>query len=1157
MSPDNRLVLTSRVLTFANESCKPSYEWSLLSGDIDLLQPEVRTTSLFSPNLVIRPNVLVQGQDYVFELRVTCASGSSGTSRIALLVREPPRGGIFTVSPTSGFSLYTYFLLKAIGWLDSSDEFPLKYSYRIKSGQTEIQLSSSISDNQLRTTVPALQLNVSDSMYEAYVVVCDLGQSCVDSKTVPIQVLNNGNEAKYSEYLDSFIRSAANTGNSEGVVVNSLNLLYLMQQQGIAPTRRASTTWQSNVEYTMDILKILNNTYYQTAGSYTFITFISAPILQASIMDDPTLTEVHLFAMSIISGLVNGSDALEIIQDVAAENLFDAMSGIVQKMRKDVSKVDALFNNTLLLVEDSALRLGSTMLIGHVPYENTLELTSSEILLVLKRLAREQMDLIPTISSPNCFEGTCTSLQLSPSIPGITIDIHLLVWNGIFHPLLKGTSISNQTSVQVTENRLLRNIPYVQIPVQISLPILGISDSVAENVPTCRFWALESHGWSSRGCMGYMDSANVLVCSCFHLTDFSAILFPTRQPDLPNYGKLSLSPFRNTSQYSLIPFMIVSSIVFLAFWAALYGYILDAYALKRRSPALKRSLFERGYLHSEVLKSGARSSSLFFELWKRKMVQLFATQHGIMCLFWNHPSEMIDRPAKFSCLFVYVLSTLILNVILFEQVGFLDQQFLSVGLLTGFALIPVYPILSGIFKVSLRTKRKDKKSAKKRHGNKVFTQEPKIRKPRIEVAANIESFDNGKKLEPMDSTGENLPPRRKEAQASLKSLTIPGIPERRGIRTPEEFAISRPKASTTSIQALSGALQRPPSLPPIRSAFESQVAEREEGNQPKREAKKRKRTSRRSALPRRFYYLLYVPVVTIYALSIFTSLVIGSSMQEVTVKAWIYATVVSLLFEFLIAEPAWLCSVAFIYARARILQATQVMNRHRLNPRIFAEDVHARVEPTQQSPEKQEQELTRAEEDRGFEHAPSLSPVEAKSSPDRFSPSLSGFDESLGRVVQSLLNRSENGTITYEFFEAALTENDLSIDSTSAKSLWKKFASEKVDVAHVSDLIQALSSRQSDQLLFRLFSSCMNMDIRQCLLNDLKQKLSGFMPEVYISTLLKDIDFDGDGYVSYDEVRTGYSSLLWFIQTSNEGESESEIDARVLDQLKSAVDRIG
>lgn len=280
-------------------------------------------------------------------------------------------------------------------------------------------------------------------------------------------------------------------------------------------------------------------------------------------------------------------------------------------------------------------------------------------------------------------------------------------------------------------------------------------------------------------------------------------------------------------------------------------------------------------------------------------------------------------------------------------------------------------------------------------------------------------------------------------------------------------------------------------------------------------------------------------------------------MQEVTVKAWIYATVVSLLFEFLIAEPAWLCSVAFIYARARILQATQVMNRHRLNPRIFAEDVHARVEPTQQSPEKQEQELTRAEEDRGLEPVSSLSPVEAKSSPDRFSPSLSGFDESLGRVVQSLLNRSENGTITYEFFEAALTENDLSIDSTSAKSLWKKFASEKVDVAHVSDLIQALSSRQSDQLLFRLFSSCMNMDIRQCLLNDLKQKLSGFMPEVYISTLLKDIDFDGDGYVSFDEVRTGYSSLLWFIQTSNEGESESEIDARVLDQLKSAVDRIG
>eukprot|EP00960_Hanusia_phi_P060256 764449-Hanusia_phi.AAC.8 len=1149
ISPDNRLVLTSRVMSSANESCTPSYEWSLISGDIDLLQPQVRTTTLFSPNLVLRPNVLVQNQEYIFELRVTCETGSLGTSRIGLLVREPPRGGILTVTPTSGYPLQTYFLIKAIGWLGLASEFPLSYLYKIKSGNIVIQLSSLISDNQLQTTVPELLVNNSDTVYEAYVVICDLWQSCVESKTVPIQISKTVNDPQYGEYLDSFIKSASNVGDSVGVVTNSLNLLYLMHKHEITPARRASTNAPENIEYITAILQVLNDTYHQTAGSYTFITFISAPMLQVATLYSPTMGEVHFLAMSVISELVNGSEALDIIQDVAAQNLFDAVSGIINKMSKDFLKEDALFNNTLLLVEDSVLRIGTTILIGHVPYENPIELNSSEILLVLKRLAREQMNLIPTITSHNCFDGACTSLLLSPSIPGTTIDIHLLVWNGIFHPLVTGQSISNQTSIQVTENRLLRTIPYVEVPIHISMPILATIE--AENVPTCRFWELESHGWSSKGCIGNIESENLLICSCFHLTDFSAILVPTRQVDLPTYGKLSLSPFRNSSQFCLLPFIIVSSLVFLAFWAALYGYILDSYALRRRAPALKRSLFDRGYLQSSILKNGARSTSLFFELWKRKIVHLFATQHGIVCLFWNYPNEMIDRPAKFSCVFVYVLCVLTINIVFFEQVGFLDKQFLSVGFLAGFALVPVYPILSGIFKISLKKKSKDKKSSRKRHGNKIFGQEPKLRQPRIEVAANIETFDGGNKFEPFESTAGHVPPRRKEAQSSLRSLTIPGVPEKRGIRTPDEFAISRPRASSTSIQALSGALERPPSLPPIRSAFE-QVADREEGIPMRREVKRRKRSSKSSALPKKFYYLLYVPVVTAYALSMFTSLVLGSSMQQVTIKAWIYATVVSFLFEFLIAQPAWLCFVASIYARTRILQASQVMNRHRLNPKIFAEDVHARMEPEQPSPGKQD--LTREKEDFDIERLPSSPPAEARDSPENV-PSLSRFQENLGKVVESLLQRSDSGKITFKLFEAVLLEYDLSIDSTFAKSIWEKFASHDTSEANVSDLISALSTRRSDQLLFKLFESCMDRHIHQCLLNDLRQKLTGFMPEVYISILLKDIDFDSDGYVSYDEIRTGYSSLLWFIQSSNEEESEGEVDTRVLEQLQSAVDR--
>ena len=109
--------------------------WTLESGALigraTLQSPGVALTPLTQAGLVLAPNVLLPGTFYRLRLTAT-ASGGVGSATVAFSTADAPHGndtalGSLSVSPASGSSMSTQFLLQASNWVAASN--PLQYLF--------------------------------------------------------------------------------------------------------------------------------------------------------------------------------------------------------------------------------------------------------------------------------------------------------------------------------------------------------------------------------------------------------------------------------------------------------------------------------------------------------------------------------------------------------------------------------------------------------------------------------------------------------------------------------------------------------------------------------------------------------------------------------------------------------------------------------------------------------------------------------------------------------------------------------------------------------------------------------------------------------------------------------------------------------------------
>uniref|UniRef100_A0A7S0LXR5 PKD/REJ-like domain-containing protein n=2 Tax=Cryptomonas curvata TaxID=233186 RepID=A0A7S0LXR5_9CRYP len=69
---------------------------------------------------------LVNGGQYRFRFLLSTCS-ELGFSEVSIVLPDPPVGGVFSVSPTTGFAVDTEFNLEMYGWIDDMENLPLRF----------------------------------------------------------------------------------------------------------------------------------------------------------------------------------------------------------------------------------------------------------------------------------------------------------------------------------------------------------------------------------------------------------------------------------------------------------------------------------------------------------------------------------------------------------------------------------------------------------------------------------------------------------------------------------------------------------------------------------------------------------------------------------------------------------------------------------------------------------------------------------------------------------------------------------------------------------------------------------------------------------------------------------------------------------------------
>jgi hypothetical protein len=127
-----------------------SYEWSVLSNNLDLMDSSLLLTTRTSKDLVLKAGVMQPGAEYVFGLVVYADNTDKpGQAYRTMVVNKAPTSGKCVVSPTTGLAYNTSFTLQCSGWEDA--DLPLKYEYKVKRNGANINLLVAEGSNKCKT----------------------------------------------------------------------------------------------------------------------------------------------------------------------------------------------------------------------------------------------------------------------------------------------------------------------------------------------------------------------------------------------------------------------------------------------------------------------------------------------------------------------------------------------------------------------------------------------------------------------------------------------------------------------------------------------------------------------------------------------------------------------------------------------------------------------------------------------------------------------------------------------------------------------------------------------------------------------------------------------------------------------------------------------
>jgi len=159
------------------------------------------------------PYTLVVSKSYLFTFRC-----ERMTTVISIFPNSPPRNGIFTVSPPSGFEITTWFRFAANGWMD--EDLPLEYQFGYTSFGNKNFLQVKSEEVMISSILPSgLEKHFTNATLEIFDA---LSTSTFRNVGVNLKPTDAATTVSYIESVASSSMSSSDI-NIVGSILNSVN----------------------------------------------------------------------------------------------------------------------------------------------------------------------------------------------------------------------------------------------------------------------------------------------------------------------------------------------------------------------------------------------------------------------------------------------------------------------------------------------------------------------------------------------------------------------------------------------------------------------------------------------------------------------------------------------------------------------------------------------------------------------------------------------------------------------------------------------------------------------------------------------------------------------------------------------------------------------
>ena len=143
-NPSSKITLTGNIVAdpAISGNAGVTAKWSSVDGTTNVASISLSPSNWDSYNpisatyvtpfqLSIAPDTLTGGLTYQFQLsaRYLADSKSESVAYVSILMNSPPKGGMLSISPASGYGLNQTFTFQSTKWIDDVSDLPLQYTF--------------------------------------------------------------------------------------------------------------------------------------------------------------------------------------------------------------------------------------------------------------------------------------------------------------------------------------------------------------------------------------------------------------------------------------------------------------------------------------------------------------------------------------------------------------------------------------------------------------------------------------------------------------------------------------------------------------------------------------------------------------------------------------------------------------------------------------------------------------------------------------------------------------------------------------------------------------------------------------------------------------------------------------------------------------------